>query len=137
MGFGVDFSEVPDKIPVYFSALAWTRCKTVPQPVGGGLSRANWSKARTLPPALRMRLGDDCPHLQFGYLLGIHLVGYSPYNHSCFLLSGRKLHHPDHLGKGQRPPLAGLTNTLFDTMWLNVEPVRLARSLHSLTSSLR
>lgn len=45
------------------------------------------------------------PHLQFRDLLNTHGIDCSPYNHSGFAFLARKLHLPDHQGKGQRQPV--------------------------------
>ena len=96
------------EMPVHLSALARTGEEDSATALGG--VQGQLVKGEDLAPGLE----DATPgaaahwqstHLQFGHLLDTNIVGYSPHDHSCFALPARKLHLPDHLGKGERWPV--------------------------------
>lgn len=56
-------------------------------------------------PAQGQLLTPSAHTFQCGHLLDTHIIGYSSYNHSGFVLLARKLPLPDHPGKEQRQPV--------------------------------
>lgn len=106
------------KMPIHSEALARTRRKTRPHPLGA--VQGQLVKSEDLAPsledvALEAAAHTKCIHLQSGHLLNTQVIGFSPYIHCGFTLLARKLHILDHLGRDRGVRLVQLMNNLFST----------------------
>ena len=125
------------EMPLLLLALAGTRKHDSATALGG--AQGQLGRSKDLVPGFEdaapgVTAYMKCTHLQFGHLLNTHVIGYSLYNHSSFGLTARKLHVPDHPGKGQRWPV-GVTHEQHLRHHLGL--VHLATNLYCLTNSLR
>lgn len=116
LGFAVPGQGCPGlaKMPVHLSAHARTREQGRATELGG--VQGQLVKGEDLAPSLEdaapgTAAHTQCTILQFGYLLYAHFIGCSSYNHSSFVLPTRKLHLPDHLGRGHGGWLVWLLTT--------------------------
>ena len=128
------------EMPVHLSALVRTREEDSATALGG--VQGQLVEGEDLAPSLE----DAAPgtaahskstHLQFGHLLDMHIIGYSPHNHSSFAFPARKLHLPNHPGKGQRWPVGVTHEQPLQYTLIEGEVGSSNRNLYSLTNSLR
>lgn len=96
------------EMPVHLSALTRTREEDSATALGG--VQGQLVEGEDLAPGLEdatpgAAAHSQSTHLQFGHLLNTNVISYSPHHHSCFALPARKLHFPDHPGKGERWPV--------------------------------
>lgn len=96
------------EMPVHLSALARTGEQDSAAALGG--VQGQLVESEDLAPGPEDAAAGpagyaQCTYLQFGHLLNPHVVRYGPHNHGRFVFPARKLHLPDHPGKGQRRPV--------------------------------
>lgn len=122
VGFGVavqgswDFAEMP----VYISALAWTREQDGATAFGG--AQGQLVKGQNLAPSFEGAAPGRLPTRRAQASFGTRTSSVTiPTTIAVSPLGQEKLHLPHHPGQDQRPRLVRLTNTLFNTTWLNME----------------
>lgn len=74
----------------------------MPQPLGesnGQLVESEDLVPSLENPTLGTAAHSQSTHFQFGHLLVMHIIGYSPYDHGGLTFPTRKLHLREHLGK--------------------------------------